>query len=132
MWYIEYRTYLFLQSHDLEPLEVGQVSPPLHLSLLLGERALLPLLIDVLLLPQLLHWSGTSSAGEFGDDERSESGMCKGESMARDDLVLFTGRTIDQDLQFPQDSMSEQMVFKITHSYMHIQPNNAEFQRTRL
>lgn len=44
-------TYLLLQPHNLEALEVGQVLPPLNLGSLLGEAALSPLAINVLLLP---------------------------------------------------------------------------------
>lgn len=92
------KTHLFLQSHNLEPLKVGKISSPISLFLLLGERAVGPFGIDLLLLPELLDGSGTSRAGEFRDGERCEGDVGEGEGMSRNNFVLLTGRTIDQDL----------------------------------
>ena len=44
-------THLLLQDHDLEPLEVGQLLPPLLLSLSLGVVTLGPFRFDFRLLP---------------------------------------------------------------------------------
>ena len=44
-------TYLLLQPHDLEPLEVTKILPPLLCLLLLCPAALCPFLINLILLP---------------------------------------------------------------------------------
>ena len=93
-----YSTHLLPQSHDLEALKVSEVPSPLLLSLLLRERALAPLLVDLVLLPQFADGTGAGGAGEFSDDEGSERDVGEGDRLTGNDLVLVAGRTIDQDL----------------------------------
>lgn len=49
--YIVAETYLLLQPHDLKPLEVTKILPPLLCLLLLCPAALCPFLINFILLP---------------------------------------------------------------------------------
>lgn len=99
-------TYLLLQSHNLEALEVGQVLPPLNLGSLLGPAGLSPLAINVLLLPQLLNSASAGTAGGLGDDEGREGGVVKVQRVTRDNLVLLGRGTIDQHLQSQSKSIS--------------------------
>lgn len=92
-------TYLLLQSHDLETLEVGQVLPLLTSLSPLDVRAVGPLLVDLVLLPQLLNGASTGGTGKLGDNERSEGGVRERENVTGDDLVLLARRTVDQNLQ---------------------------------
>ena len=55
---------LLLEPQDLEPLKVRQGLPLVLLGALLGPIALLPLLVDLLLLPQLLDRAGPGAAGQ--------------------------------------------------------------------
>ena len=91
-------TYLLSQAEDLEALIVGQVLPPVGALRLLSVVALSPLAIDLVLLPQLLHGASTGSTGELRDDEVSECSVVEREDVTGDDLLLFGGRTVNQDL----------------------------------
>ena len=91
-------TYLLPESHDLEALKVVQVLPSLGALGLLGVVALGPLAVDLVLLPQLSHGAGTSSAGQLGDDERSEGGVGERENVTGHDLVLLGRGAVNEDL----------------------------------
>jgi len=92
-------THLLAQTQNLEALKVGQVLAALRAVGLLGEAALGPLAIDLVLSPQLLDGAGTGSAGKLGDGEGSESGVSEGKDVTGHDLLLLTGGTVDQDLR---------------------------------
>lgn len=92
-------TYLLLESEDLEALKVGQVLPALSALGLLGKVALRPLVVDLVLLPELLNGTGAGCERQLGDDEVSQGSMCEREDMTRDDLLLVAGRTVNEDLQ---------------------------------
>lgn len=96
-------TYLLPESQDLEALEVGQVLPSVVALGLLRDGALSPLAIDLVLSPELLHGAGSGGTGELGDNEVGESSVGEREDVARDNLGLLGGRTVDQDL-FCRDS----------------------------
>ena len=66
------QTHLLPEAHDLEALEVVEVSPLGLLSALLGVVAVVELALDLLGLPLLLEGNGASSAGELLDDEAGE------------------------------------------------------------
>lgn len=72
-------TNLLLVSHDLESLKVSQVSPPLLLYPLLGPRRVLPLRVDLVLLPQL--GNGTSTSGFW---QSRNDNVCEGNSRESD------------------------------------------------
>lgn len=91
-------TYLLSQAEDLEALKVGQVLPPVGALSLLDVVALGPLAVDLVLLPQLSHGASAGSTGELGDDEVGEGGLGERKDVTGDDLLLFGGRTINQDL----------------------------------
>lgn len=91
-------TYLLSQAENLEALEVGQVLPPVGALRLLSVVALSPFAIDLVLFPQLLHGASAGSAGELRDDEMSEGSVVEREDVTGDDLLLFGGRTVNQDL----------------------------------
>ena len=55
-------THLLPQSHNLEPLEVTQLLPPLTLLSALREVAASPLVLDLVLIPLLLEPCTTDSA----------------------------------------------------------------------
>jgi hypothetical protein len=92
-------SHLLAQTQNLEALKVGQVLAALSLVGLLGEGALGPLAIDLVLGPQLLDGASTGSAGKLGDGEGSESGVSEGKDVTGHDLLGLTGGTVDQDLQ---------------------------------
>ena len=91
-------TYLLSQSEDLEALKVGQVLPPLGALSVLRVVALSPLAIDLVLLPQLLHGTSAGSTGELGDNEVGEGSVGERKDVTGDDLLLFGGGTVNQDL----------------------------------
>lgn len=91
-------TYLLSQAEDLEALKVGQVLPPVGALSLLDVVALSPFAVDLVLLPQLPHGAGAGSTGELRDDEVGEGGLGERKDVTGDDLLLFGGRTINQDL----------------------------------
>jgi hypothetical protein len=79
---------LLLEAHDLEAVEVGQSPAALALLLALGPAALLPLCVDLGLLPELLHGTGTGSTGQLLDDERSQQGVGQGDSLSGNGELL--------------------------------------------
>ena len=91
-------TYLLAEAENLESLEVGQVLAALRAVGALSEGALGPLAINLVLSPELLHGTGTGSAGELGNGEVSEGGVGERKNVTGNDLVLLGGGTVDQDL----------------------------------
>jgi len=59
---------LLLKPHDLESVEVGESLSALDLLSALGPVGLLPLGIDLVLLPELLDGGGAGTTGEAVDD----------------------------------------------------------------
>jgi hypothetical protein len=66
------KTNLLPEAHDLEALEVVEVSPLGLLLALLGVVAVVELALDLLGLPLLLEGNGASATGELLKDEASE------------------------------------------------------------
>jgi hypothetical protein len=66
------KTHLLPEAHDLEALEVVQVSPLGGLLTLLGEVALVELALDLLGLPLLPEGNSAGTAGELLDNEAGE------------------------------------------------------------
>lgn len=91
-------TYLLLESHNLEAIEVGQVLPPLSALGLLGVVALSPLAVDLVSLPELGDRAGASGTGHLGDDEGGQGGVGESEDMTGDDLLVVCGGAVNQDL----------------------------------
>lgn len=91
-------THLLPEPENLEALKVGQVLPPVGTLGLLGVVALGPLAIDLVLLPQLLDGTSAGRARELGNDEVGEGGVVESEDVTGDDLLLFGGRTVNEDL----------------------------------
>ena len=60
---------LLLESHNLEAVEVGKTLPPLNLIALLGPVGLLPLGVDLGLLPQLSDDASSRAAVQILDDQ---------------------------------------------------------------
>ena len=92
-------SYLFLQSHNLEALKVGQVLSSLDLSILLGPAAGGELAVDFFLLPELADGASAGGARKLGDDEGSEGGVRESERVTGDNLLLLGRGTIDKHLR---------------------------------
>ena len=69
------------QSHNLESLEIRQLSSPLLLAALLGPRALLPLRLDAGLLPLCLDRARSCATGKLLEDQRGEDELCGGDCL---------------------------------------------------
>ena len=67
-----FQTHLLPEAHDLEALEVVEVSPLGLLSALLGVVAVVELALDLLGLELLLEGDSAGAAGELLDDEAGE------------------------------------------------------------
>lgn len=65
-------TYLLLQLHDLESLEIAQLLPPDASFSALGERAVLPLGLHIMCLPLLLQSSTSDRSWEIRDHDAGE------------------------------------------------------------
>ena len=81
--------HLLLQPHNLESLKVCQVLPPLKLFSLLSPRGLGPLLVDLVLLPQLLDGTRTGGFGQVGNDPGCERDGAGVNGLTRDDCAFF-------------------------------------------
>lgn len=82
-------THLLPQSHNLEPLKVGQ-SPPLLSPLpVLRPRALLPLLIDLLFLPRFPQGTRAERTRQFSDHYGRKDDVREGRGMARNGSFVF-------------------------------------------
>lgn len=89
---------LLLQAQDLESVKVGQVAALLLLVLGLGPAALLPLGVDLGLLPELLDDTGAGGTGQLLDDERCEEDLRKADSLSGDDELGVGRGTVNQNL----------------------------------
>lgn len=89
---------LLLQAQDLEAVEVGQVAALLLLVLGLGPAALLPLGVDLGLLPELLDGTSAGSTGQLLNDKRCEEDVRQVDSLSGDDELGVGGRTVNQNL----------------------------------
>jgi hypothetical protein len=67
-----FQTHLLPEAHDLEALEVVEVSPLVLLSTLLGVVGVVELALDLLGLELLLEGDSASATGELLDDEAGE------------------------------------------------------------
>lgn len=75
---------LLLEAHDLEAVEVGE-SRPLRLHIpLLGPVGVLPLLVDLRLLPVLLDGGRPCGAGQAGENEVSQDDVGERHRLAGD------------------------------------------------
>lgn len=92
------KTNLLPEAHDLEALEVVEVSPGGDLGTLLGVVAVVELLLDLLGLPLLLQRGGAGSARKLLEDEAGERQVGEGLGVAGDNCLGVGGRTFDKDL----------------------------------
>ena len=93
-----FQTHLLPEAHDLEALEVVEVSPLGLLSALLGVVAVVELLLDLLGLPLLLDGGGAGSAGKLLDNETGERDGRERGGVARDRCLGGGGGTVNEDL----------------------------------
>lgn len=75
---------LLLQAQNLETVEVGQRRALSLLLLSLGPVGLLPLLVDLSLLPELLDGRGPCAAGQVGQNEVGQDGVGERNGLAGD------------------------------------------------
>lgn len=94
------KTNLLPEAHNLEALEVAEVSPGGDLGALLGVVAAVELLLDLLGLPLLLERGGASSARKLLEDEAGERQVGEGLGVAGDNSLGGGGGTIDKDLSY--------------------------------
>ena len=92
------QTHLLPEAHNLEALEVVEVSPLGDLLALLGVVAAVELLLDLLGLPLLLEGDGASSAGELLEDEAGERQARERSGVARDGGLDGGSGTLNEDL----------------------------------
>lgn len=90
---------LLLESQNLEAVEVGQVLPPLDLLALLGPVALLPLGVDLVLLPKLLDGTVSGATDEAFNDELGEQALGQGNGLSGDSQSRVGGGAVDENLQ---------------------------------
>lgn len=92
------KTHLLPEAHNLEALEVVEVSPLGDLLALLGVVAAVELLLDLLGLPLLLDGGGAGGAGKLVDDETGERDVRESGGVARDRCLGGGGGTVNEDL----------------------------------
>jgi len=92
------QTHLLPEAHDLETLEVVEVSPLGDLLALLGVVAAVELLLDLLGLPLLLDGGGAGGARKLVDDETGERDVRERGGVARNRRLGGGGGTVDKDL----------------------------------
>jgi len=90
---------LLPQSHNLEPLEVCELSSPGAASATLGPCALSPLLVDVGGFPLLLDGTSTGCERDLVDDNVCEGDVRERCGVAGDEAGLVCGGTVDEDLR---------------------------------
>ena len=73
---------LLLESQNLEAVKVGKTLPPCDLVSLLGPVGLLPLGVDLGLLPQLLDGAGSGAADETLNAQGREEDLGEGDGLA--------------------------------------------------
>lgn len=91
---------LLLESHNLEAVKVRQVLPPLHAVALLGPVALLPLGVNLGLLPQLLNSAVPGAAQEIFDDELRQQTLGQGNGLPGNGKLGVGGGAVDENLRF--------------------------------
>ena len=74
------------QPHDLEPLKVAELPPPVALRALLGLRALRPLLVDLALRPALAQGADANPARHVRDLQVREGYVGEGGRVAGDQV----------------------------------------------
>jgi len=92
------KTHLLPEAHDLEALEVVEVSPLGLLRALLGVVAVVELALDLLGLPLLLKGNGASSAGELLKNEAGERQVRERSGVTRDRGLDGGSGTLNKDL----------------------------------
>lgn len=80
---------LGLEAHDLEAVKVGQSLALGDLCALLGPVGLLPLSIDLALLPLLLQRSVARATDQAGDDERGEEALVERKGLSGDNQAVI-------------------------------------------
>lgn len=93
-------TNLLPEAHDLEALEVVEVSPLGLLSALLGVVAVVELALDLLGLPLLLEGDGASSTGKLLNNEAGERHAREGGGVAGDRGLDGGSGTLNEDLSY--------------------------------
>jgi hypothetical protein len=93
-----FQTHLLPEAHDLEALEVVEVSPLGLLSALLGVVAVVELALDLLGLELLLEGDGASATGELLDDEAGEGQVRERSGVAGDGGLDGGSGTLNEDL----------------------------------
>ena len=89
---------MLLQTHNLEPVEVGERLTALLLELLLGPVGFLPLGINAIGFPGLLDGTRPRAAGKLRDHDGSEEGPGEGDDAAGCGELRVGGGTISEDL----------------------------------
>ena len=92
------KTHLLPEAHDLEALEVVEVSPLGLLSALLGVVAVVELALDLLGVPLLLDGDGASATGELLKDEAGERQARERGGVAGDRGLDGGSGTLNEDL----------------------------------
>lgn len=91
---------LLLESHDLEAVEVRQVLPSLDLIALLRPVALLPLGVDLALLPSLLDGAVSRAAEETLNRELRQEALGEGDGLPGNGQLGVCGGAVDENLRF--------------------------------
>lgn len=92
------KTHLLPQAHDLETLKVVEVPPLLGLLTLLGELAVVELLLELLGVPLLLESGGAGATGELLKNEAGEGQVRERSGVTGDNSLGAGGGTLDEDL----------------------------------
>ena len=92
------QTHLLPEAHDLEALEVVEVSPLGLLSALLGVVAVVELALNLLGLELLLEGDSAGAAGELLDDEAGERQVRERSGVAGDGGLDGGSGTLNEDL----------------------------------
>lgn len=87
---------LLLEPHDLEAVEVREVLAAGDLLPALEPVGLLPLGVDLVLLPELLEGRVAGAPGQALDDHVGDEALGQADRLAGDGVLL--GGTLDQDL----------------------------------
>ncbi|KAI6775734.1 hypothetical protein HG530_002492 [Fusarium avenaceum] len=89
---------LLLESEDLEAVEVGESLPSLHLVPLLGPVGLLPLGVNLGLLPELSDNTSSGTAVQALNNERGEENLAEGNGLSGKSEAVVRGRTVNENL----------------------------------
>lgn len=89
---------LLLESENLEAVEVGETPSPLDLVALLGPVSLLPLGVNLALLPKLSDDTVSGAAVETLNDQGREEDLGEGNGLSGNGELRVGGRTIDENL----------------------------------